>query len=330
MSTPSPETPAGARGAVDLTGFSGAAGAGRAAGVATSGASVGEGAGGAAGPQIPDGLLIEASDATFNQVLSSTITVPGVLVLWTSQHAQTRDYRDLVCRLAARHGGRVVVVSVDLQANPGLAQSLVPLIGQAFGQASLPATLGLLQGQPVPLLPGLAPEAEVSAALDSLLEAAVRSGITGRVEIGSAADDAEGTLPPLHQAAYDAIDAGDLEGAAAAYRQALTENPKDTDAELGLAQVELMKRTAGVDLHAARAAAAADPTDIAAALTAADLDVLGGHVEDAFSRLLDLVRATAGEDRDTVRTHLVGLFSVVGNHDERVKKGRTALMNALF
>ena len=72
MSTPSPETPAGARGAVDLTGFSGAAGAGRAAGVATSGASVGEGAGGAAGPQIPDGLLIEASDATFNQVLSST------------------------------------------------------------------------------------------------------------------------------------------------------------------------------------------------------------------------------------------------------------------
>ena len=234
MSTPSPETPAGARGAVDLTGFSGAAGAGRAAGVATSGAS-------------------------------------------------------------------------DLQANPGLAQSLVPLIGQAFGQASLPATFGLLQGQPVPLLPGLAPEAEVSAALDSLLEAAVRSGITGRVEIGSAADDAEGTLPPLHQAAYDAIDAGDLEGAAAAYRQALTENPKDTDAELGLAQV-----------------------DIAAALTAADLDVLGGHVEDAFSRLLDLVRATAGEDRDTVRTHLVGLFSVVGNHDERVKKGRTALMNALF
>ena len=201
---------------------------------------------------------------------------------------------------------------------------------QAFGQASLPATFGLLQGQPVPLLPGLAPEAEVSAALDSLLEAAVRSGITGRVEIGSAADDAEGTLPPLHQAAYDAIDAGDLEGAAAAYRQALTENPKDTDAELGLAQVELMKRTAGVDLHAARAAAAADPTDIAAALTAADLDVLGGHVEDAFSRLLDLVRATAGEDRDTVRTHLVGLFSVVGNHDERVKKGRTALMNALF
>ena len=91
MSTPSPETPAGARGAVDLTGFSGAAGAGRAAGVATSGASVGEGAGGAAGPQIPDGLLIEASDATFNQVLSSTITVPGVLVLWTSQHAQTRE-----------------------------------------------------------------------------------------------------------------------------------------------------------------------------------------------------------------------------------------------
>ena len=52
----------------------------------------------------------------------------------------------------------------------------------------------------------------------------------------------------------------------------------------------------------------------------ADLDLLGGHVEDAFGRLIDLVEATAGDERDQARTHLLELFSVVGNHDERVRK----------
>jgi putative thioredoxin len=92
----------------------------------------------------------------------------------------------------------------------------------------------------------------------------------------------------------------------------------------------LMKRTAGVDLAAARAAAAADPDDVEAAITVADLDVLGGHVEDAFARLIDVVKRTSGAERDRARTHLISLFDVVGNHDERVKKGRTALMSALF
>ena len=91
-----------------------------------------------------------------------------------------------------------------------------------------------------------------------------------------------------------------------------------------------MQRTTGVDLTAARAAAAADPADVDAACVVADLDVLGGHVEDAFARLLDLVRTSEGADRDKARTHLLELFSVVGNHDERVRKGRTALMSALF
>jgi putative thioredoxin len=91
-----------------------------------------------------------------------------------------------------------------------------------------------------------------------------------------------------------------------------------------------MKRTRGVDLQAARAAAAADPSDIDAAITIADLDVLGGHIEDAFVRLIDLVKVTSGDERERVKNHLLDLFAVVGNHDERVRKGRTTLMSALF
>ncbi|HEX5088979.1 MAG TPA: tetratricopeptide repeat protein, partial [Nocardioides sp.] len=96
------------------------------------------------------------------------------------------------------------------------------------------------------------------------------------------------------------------------------------------ARALLMQRTAGVDLQAARDAAAAAPDDVEAQILVADLDLLGGHVDDAFGRLLDVVRRTAGEERDRARLHLIELFAVVGNDDPRVLKGRQQLASALF
>ena len=124
--------------------------------------------------------------------------------------------------------------------------------------------------------------------------------------------------------------AGSFRLAESLYRQALKENPGDSDAELGLAQVALLQRTQGVDLQTARQAAADNPEDVAAQSLVADLDVLGGHVEDAFGRMIDLVRVTSGDEREQARAHLLELFAVVGGHDERVRKARTALMSALF
>ena len=93
---------------------------------------------------------------------------------------------------------------------------------------------------------------------------------------------------------------------------------------------KLLLRTEGVDPDAARAAADAAPDDVAAQTLVADLDMLGGHVDDAFARLVELVRRTAGDERNAAREHLLGLFAAVGNDDPRVLKGRQALANALF
>ncbi|NHA68025.1 co-chaperone YbbN [Phycicoccus flavus] len=329
--------PVGTRGAVDLSTVTGAARSGPPGGAAPGGpgaAGAAPAGGPAAGPAgVPAGLVVEVTAANLQQALTRTVQVAGLLVLWASEHPQTRALVDTVAQVAARQQGKVLVLTADLSASPELLQAFQPLLTQAFGQPTVPATFGLLQGQPVPLFPGIADADQVQQAVDQLLQAAVQNGITGRVDLGplpEGEEPAEEPVPPLHQAAYDAIDRGDLPAAAAAYEQALAENPQDEDARLGLAQVRLMERTSGVDLAAARSAAAADPSDIDAALMVADLDVLGGHVEDAFVRLVDLVRETAGEDRDRVRTHLIELFSVVGNDDERVRKGRTALMSALF
>lgn len=309
------------RGAVDLSNLGGAApppsGAPDAAAPAAAPAAAAPGGGG-------EGLLVEADDATFNQIVQRSAAVPAVAVVWSSEHPQSRTLLDEAVDIARGLEGRLQVVGIDIVTSPGIAQAL-----QA---QEVPLALGLVAGQPVPLFSGLVDKEQFRQVVDQLLQLAVQHGVTGRVSgVEAPAEDAvEEELPPLHQEAFDAIERDDLDAATAAYEKALEQDPKDTDAQLGIAQVALMKRTRDVDLQAAREAAASDPTDVDAALVVADLDVLGGHVEDAFVRLIDLVRTTAGEDRDRVKNHLLDLFAVVGNQDERVRKGRTTLMSALF
>src|SRR5690606_41213561 len=102
------------------------------------------------------------------------------------------------------------------------------------------------------------------------------------------------------------------------------------EAKGGLAQAELLQRVRGLDPQQTRQAAADNPKDVAAQLAAADLDMVGGHVEDAFGRLVSTVQRTAGEDRDTARLRLLELFEVVGPEDPRVVSARGALARVLF
>lgn len=316
------------RGAVDLSGLGGPARPQTgtpAAGAPTGppGAAGAPGAG-AQGAGSVDGLLVEADDATFNQIVQRSAAVPAIAVLWSSEHPQSRTLLEDAVEIARGLEGRVQVVGVDIATNPGITQAVQP--------QEVPLALGLVAGQPVPLFSGLVDKEQFRQVVDQLLQLAVQHGVTGRVNAteAPAEEGDEEELPPLHQEAFDAIERDDLDAATAAYDKALEQDPKDADAQLGLAQVALMKRTRGVDLQAAREAAAGDPHDVDAALLVADLDVLGGHVEDGFVRLIDLVRLTAGEDRDRVKNRLLDLFAVVGNQDERVRKGRTTLMSALF
>lgn len=280
----------------------------------------------AAAPGSADGLLVTGTDASFQDVANATVRVPAVIVLWSGRLAQSAALVDVMVAVARSNGGRFQVVSVDVDANPGLLR--------AFQVQSVPAAIGLVQGQPVPLFVGALPAAEVQPWVDELLKLATQYGVTGRVPIDGdpqqAQQDAEPEPSAAHLDALAAIDRGDLAGAVAAYERALAEDPTDEQARLGLAQVRLLQRTEGMDAGVIRAAAAADPGDLTAALLVADLDVLGGHVEDAFARLVDLVRATGGDERERVRKHLVELFDIVGAADDRVVTARRALMSALF
>jgi putative thioredoxin len=268
-------------------------------------------------------LVIEGTDAGFQAIVTGTQSVPAVVVLWSQRLPASADFVEVVASVTASFEGRLQLVSVNVDANPGLLQ--------AFQVQSVPMTLGLVAGQPVPLFAGVQSAEQVRVYVEELLKLAAEHNVTGRVAVAAKDEpEVEPELPPLHQEAFDAIERDDLDAAVAAYTKALTQNPADDEAAVGLAQVKLMQRTAGVDDKAARAAAAAAPTDIAAQMLVADLDVLGGHVEDAFTRLIDLVRVSAADERETVRQHLVELFAVVGTHEETVQKARRSLMSALF
>lgn len=310
-----PFTAAALRGAVDLSSLKRpappAGPASGAAGTSTDGASV----------------VIEGTDASIRDVIAASAQHPVVMVLWSRRLQESADFVATLTAVADRYAGRFQLVTVDVDANPTILQ--------AFQVQAVPVSFAFVQGQPVPLFEGVQPEAQVTAVVDQVLALAAQHGVTGTVAAGAEAPEAdeaevEPPLPPLHQKAFDAIEAGDLDEAAAAYREALAQSPADADAKLGLAQVGLMQRTQDADLQAARAAAAADPADVDAQILVADLDLLGGHVEDAFARLVDTVRITADADRNRAREHLVELFEVIGTSDERVVRARKALMSALF
>lgn len=318
-------TPSGAlRGAVDLSSLSsaGPAGSPRPAGPSALGGRAAPGDGDRAG-----GLLVTGSDAGFQDIILGTREVAALVVLWSSRHPETRGAIDAAVAVAQQFDGRLQVVEVDVETSPGVAQ--------AFQVQQIPMTIGLVAGQPLPMFAGVSKPEQIKPVVDELLRVAAQHGVTGRVPTVAGAAGAGGVaepppLPPLHQEAYDALENGDLATAETAYRKALQENPGDEDARIGLAQVQLLARTANVDLQAARAAAAAKPDDVDAQILVADLDLLGGHLEDAFTRLIDVVRRTAGDDRERARQHLVELFDVTGPQDERVVKARRALMSALF
>ncbi len=279
----------------------------------------------AARPAGSSSFVLDVSEQEFQTlVVEQSLTVPVVVYLWADWCAPCKQLTPILEALAAEYAGRFLLAKVDVEANPQLSQ--------VFGAQSIPMVVAVIKGQPVPLFQGALPEAQIRAYFEELLRVAAENGVTGVLDGGPTPEAAEiePAESPLQAQAFAAIERGDLAAAALAYEQALVQAPADSEAQAGLAQVQLLQRTEGVDLAQARAAAAAAPEDLDAQIMAADLDLLGGHLDDAFNRLITVISQCSGADRDRVRTHLVGLFAVAGPSDLRVVAARRALTTALF
>ncbi|MFI9582338.1 tetratricopeptide repeat protein [Streptomyces sp. NPDC052236] len=294
---------------------------------------------GGTGAVPPSSLVIDVDEAGFElDVLQRSAEVPVVIDFWAEWCEPCKQLSPVLERLAQEYGGRFVLAKIDVDANQMLMQQ--------FGIQGIPAVFAVVAGQALPLFQGAAPEAQIRQTLDQLIQVGEeRFGLTGIAvdpnAPGAETAGAEGAGPAspvapagpydaLLSAAVRALDAGDYGGAIQAYKNVLSDDPGNMEAKLGLAQAELLARVRDMDPEKVRVDAAGNPADVVAQLAAADLDLVGGHVEDAFGRLVETVRRTAGEDRDAARVRLLELFEVVGPDDPRVTAARSALARVLF
>ncbi|MEU4354360.1 tetratricopeptide repeat protein [Streptomyces virginiae] len=295
-------------------------------------ASQGGGAAPSAGAVPPSALVVDVDEAGFERdVLQLSAEVPVVLDFWAEWCQPCKQLSPLLERLVTEANGRLVLAKVDVDANQMLMQQ--------FQIQGIPAVFAVVAGQVLPLFQGVAPEQQIRETLAQLVQVAEeRFGIIG-IEVDPSAEGAAGPVETevpagpydaLLEAAVVALDAGDLGGAVQAYKNVLADDPGNTEAKLGLAQAELLARVQHMNPQEVRTAAAENPRDPAAQIAAADLDLVGGHVEDAFGRLVDAVKVTFGDDRDAVRLRLLELFEVIGADDPRVAAARTALARVLF
>lgn len=269
----------------------------------------------------PSELSFTVDDAGIERMLALSETVP-VLVEFVAPGIEAA-----LAPVVERLDGRMAHAVVDATTSPQLAG--------AFQVRQVPTLFAVIAGRPVPIAEGIPEARELAAVLDQVLQLAAQNGVTGRIEPTSAeaaeqTEAAEPPLPPHHQEAYDAIARGDFATAAAEYRTALAQNPRDTMASAGLAQVSLLQRLDGADAAVVRAAAASDPADLEAQLAVADLDLSGGHVEDAFDRLLGGFLSLSPEGRDAVRLRMLEYFEIVGADDPRVTAARRRLTALLY
>jgi len=310
-------------GAIDLSALKRTAPQGGAAAPGPGGAPAGGAGNGSA-------YSVSIDEQNFQETIESSRTAPVLLVFYSrTRMPESGDLADDLATLAGEFEGRFLAGLVDIDAAPQIAQAMqIP---------SIPLVVVILDGRPMPLLQDVVPIDELRTALTQVLQQFTAQGVTGRHAplTGAAApaadeDADEDAIDPRYAAAQDALGEGDIDGAVAEYQKLVDANPADAEAAAGLAMAKVLQRTQGVDLNTAREAAAANPDDVDAQTLVADLDMLGGHVDDAFNRLIDLVRRSAGDERNQAREHLLALFGAVGNDDPRVLRGRQGLASALF
>jgi len=248
-----------------------------------------------------------------NEILPLSLVRPVIVLMWTSRSPESVEMVKTLGKLESDYKAAFALARVDIDANPEVAQ--------AFQTKSVPYAVAIIAEQMVPLFEQAYPEAQVKMVIDKVLTLASEQGV-GQAPVEQ--------IEPEEIDAMNALESGDYVAAEAAYKKWLARKPSENLAKLGLAQTQLLMRTEGLDLNTVIAQSTASPTDINLQLKAADVEIVNGGVEAAFTRLLHAVKATQGDERTKIKNHLLSLFALVDPSDPRLAAARKELASALF
>ncbi|MEZ7897301.1 MAG: tetratricopeptide repeat protein [Flaviflexus sp.] len=272
---------------------------------------------------IPGPFVRDVTMENIQSFLELSLHVPLIIAFKSPRSEGSIKLVDTLSTIVAARAGAVGLGVVDADATP-------EIVG-VFQVQAVPTTLAVLGGNPVPLFQGTMEAEDVSKAVDSVLQAAQQLGVKGKLD-----GDENGKLPepelPVHvQEANAALAEGDFDKAHEAYTKALKENPGDEIAKVELLRVELMQRVQSYDVQQVMTEAQnAEASDWEIQLRVSDIEMAANRPENAFGRLLAVVQATKGDDRDATRARLVEYFSIVGLHDPLVVEARKQLANSLM
>lgn len=274
--------------------------------------------------------VMDVTDQTFNtDVVERSRNVPVLVDFWAEWCGPCKQLGPILEKLAQEAAGKWVLAKVDIDANPQLGAYM-----QQMGVRGIPFVAVVVGGQLLPFLNGAAPEPQVRQAIDQLFDALRKEGILpeGMAEEPLPAGDEQedGPAVSVYAEAEDALHAGDLDGAKAAFQRILDRTPRDEQAKRGLALVELSLRVRSLDAERVLAAAGEPDAKVQDQIDASDVEMVSGRIDAAFDRLLGAVRRSAGADRDAARRHLLSLFELLPSDDPRVGKARRSLQSALF
>jgi len=248
-----------------------------------------------------------------NEILPLSLVRPVIVLMWTSRSPESVEMVKTLGKLEVDYKAAFALARVDIDANPEVAQ--------AFQTKSVPYAVAIIAEQMVPLFEQAYPEAQVKMVIDKVLTLASEQGV-GQAPVEQ--------IEPEEADAMNALESGDYVAAEVAYKKWLARKPSENLAKLGLAQTQLLMRTEGLDLDTVIAQSTASPTDIDLQLKAADVEIVNGGVEAAFTRLLHAVKATQGDERAKIKNHLLDLFALVDPSDPRLAAARKELASALF
>ncbi|MGK4255966.1 tetratricopeptide repeat protein [Bifidobacterium pullorum] len=285
----------------------------------------------AGGAPAAGGYVIDTTENTFQAMVQTSATFPILLLLWLPTD-------DRLFPMAKALGDAVNAMNGQLQLSR-IDVASFPAVAQAFGVQGAPALFALINGRPMPLLQGLPSDQEMQQIVDEVLpkivQVAQQAGVTGTAPYSGDPDaeqtpSPEQTVPPEHEQAHRLAMEGDYAGAAAAYDKVLEADPNDALAARERAKALLLARSADADVREVRAAAADHPEDVDAQMAVADIDMIGGQIQDAFDRLLDYLAAGHRDQMETVRVRLLEYFAIPDPSDERLKRARRRLATLLY
>ena len=248
-----------------------------------------------------------------SDILPLSLVRPVIVLMWSPRSKESVDMVNVLGKLEIDYKEAFALARVDIEAHPQVAQ--------AFQTKSIPYAVAIIAEQMIPLFEQAYPEAQVRMVMDKVLTLASEQGIGQAPVEQMEAEEIE---------AMEALEAGNYAAAEAAFKKWLSRKPSENLAKLGLAQTQLLIRTESLDLKVVIDESTKNPGDISLQLKAADVEIVNGGVEAAFTRLVHAVRATSGDDRARVKDHLLKLFALVDPNDPRLVSARKELASALF